>query len=71
MGAIEVVEDVARVDVERCIGCGLCTTACDTEAISMVPREYTPETPRTISEMGLTVATEKGRLEEFLKLMRR
>jgi Fe-S-cluster-containing hydrogenase component 2 len=70
MGAIEVVEDLARVDVERCIGCGLCTTACDTEAISMVPREYTPETPRTISELGLTVATEKGRREEFLKLMK-
>lgn len=71
MGAIEVVEDVARVDVERCIGCGLCTTACDTEAISMVPREYTPETPRTISEMGLTVANEKGRLDKFRELMKR
>lgn len=70
MGAIEVVEDVARVDVERCIGCGLCATACDTEAISMVPREYTPETPRTISEMGLTVATEKGRLDKFRELMK-
>ncbi|UCG67379.1 MAG: 4Fe-4S binding protein [Deltaproteobacteria bacterium] len=71
MGAIEVVEDVARVDLERCIGCGLCATACDNEAISMVPREYTPETPRTISEMGLTVATEKGRRERYLELMKR
>jgi ferredoxin len=71
MGTIEVVEDVARVDLERCIGCGLCNTTCPTEAISMVSREHAPEPPRTVSEMGLTVAAEKGRRERDLGLMKR
>jgi electron transport complex protein RnfB len=71
MEAIRVVEDVAHVDLERCIGCGLCATACEFEAISMLPREEASETPKTISEMGLTVAGEKGRLEQFMEVMKR
>jgi electron transport complex protein RnfB len=71
MSAISVVEDVAHVDLERCIGCGLCATGCEAGAINMVPREQAPDTPKTISEMGLTVAGEKGRLEQFIEVMRR
>ena len=71
IGAVQVVEDVARVDPELCIGCGLCATTCEVEAISMVPREHAPETPSTVSEMGLKIATEKDRLDDFMKLMKR
>lgn len=69
--AIRVVEDVAHVDLERCIGCGLCATACEVEAISMLPLKRAPDPPKTISEMGLTVAAEKGRLEQFMEVMKR
>ena len=71
MGAVQIVEDIARVDPELCIGCGLCATTCEVEAISMVPRKYAPEPPATVSEMGLKVATEKGRLDDFLKVVKR
>jgi len=37
----------------------------------MVPREHAPETPSTVSEMGLKIATEKDRLDDFMKLMKR
>ena len=71
MAAVKVGESVAQVDVERCIGCGLCATACSEEAIFMVLREDQPETPKTVAEMGLKIATEKGRAPEFIKLIQR
>ncbi|MBU2549214.1 MAG: 4Fe-4S binding protein [Proteobacteria bacterium] len=36
--AIEEGEDAYRVLAERCIGCGLCTTTCPTEAITLRPK---------------------------------
>jgi len=69
MSAVKVVEGVASVDIDRCIGCGLCTTTCDAAAIRMVPRVQATEPPRTASDMGIKVATEKGRIDDFLKFM--
>jgi Pyruvate/2-oxoacid:ferredoxin oxidoreductase delta subunit len=37
-GAIELVNEKARVKKDRCIGCGLCWTACPTRAISLKER---------------------------------
>ncbi len=71
VSAIKVRESAAVVDPERCIGCGLCVTTCDVEAVRMVPRRHAPEPPRTITEMALKIATEKGNAEDFMKLMKR
>jgi heterodisulfide reductase subunit A-like polyferredoxin len=71
VSAIKVKDSVAVVDPYRCIGCGLCVTACDVEAVHLVPRQYAPDPPRTITEMALKIATEKGNAEDFTKLMRR
>jgi len=71
VSAIKVRESVAEVDRERCIGCGLCVTKCDAEAVHLVPRRHPPDPPQTIVEMGLKIATEKGKAEDFIKLMRR
>jgi len=71
VGSVKVGEGVASVNRDRCLGCGPCSTTCEVEAINMVPREQPPEPPATVSEMGVKVATEKGKLDDFLKLMRR
>jgi Fe-S-cluster-containing hydrogenase component 2 len=71
MSAIEVRESVAEVDPERCIGCGLCVTTCTTESLSLVPREHAPEPPASVTEMAVRIATEKGKVGEFARLMGR
>jgi len=71
VSAIKVTGPVAEVDPERCIGCGLCVTACDADALRLVPRQHPLDPPQTMVEMGLKVAAEKGKAEDFMKLMRR
>ena len=71
IAAIAVDGSVAEVNPQRCIGCGLCVGTCTGGAVSLVPRERAPETPDTVADMGLRIAAEKGKAEEFAKLMGR
>jgi Na+-translocating ferredoxin:NAD+ oxidoreductase subunit B len=71
VGAIVLQDDIAVVTRANCIGCGLCVTACPTEALSLVRREPLPEVPATAQEMGMKVLTEKGKLEAFLQASKR
>ncbi len=70
--AVEVVDAVAAVDVGRSIGCGLCATTCEAEAISLTLRTPPlPVTPANPLQLGMQVAAEKGRLEGFRNLLAR
>ncbi len=69
--AIDIQEGLAIINAKECIGCGLCVSGCPENALELVEREDPPQTPATVAEMGLKVVKEKGRLEEFLKIMSR
>ncbi len=67
--AITMVDDLAVVDVRECIGCGLCVSGCPTGAMVLIERADISATPATVSQMGMRILQEKGRLEAFLKIM--
>ncbi len=69
VAAITMIDDLAVVEVKECIGCGLCISSCPTGAMVLIERAAVPTTPATVSEMGMQVLQEKGRLEAFLKIM--
>ena len=56
------VDDTARVDPDRCIGCGLCVPECPSEALVMrqktADEQYVP--PANVVETYLNIARERG-----------
>lgn len=53
------------IDVNKCIGCGVCADACPSGAISMVPFDYPPQQPKTsrvvhtLTELSLSKAKQE------------
>jgi Pyruvate/2-oxoacid:ferredoxin oxidoreductase delta subunit len=63
-GALSMDDDAGRsvVDPEKCIGCGVCTITCQTEALKL-HRVERPSSPfETAIDLGVTVARENDRL---------
>ena len=59
----EEVDEAAVVNLNRCIGCGLCVTTCETEAIQLVKKpddhQYLP--PKSGAETYMRIAQERGK----------
>ena len=63
-GALSLDDDAERsvVDVEKCIGCGVCTITCQTEALKLHRCERPTGPFETAIELGVTVARDNDRL---------
>jgi Fe-S-cluster-containing hydrogenase component 2 len=71
MDAIEVAGDFAVVTPEKCIGCGVCVSTCSAEALKLVERTDRPDISPTVTDMAVKILTEKGKLEEFMEVMKK
>lgn len=74
ISAIEVKEKIAEdkkkkyaiVDKTLCLGCGICFKGCRFEALSMKRRKQRVITPENVMERVLTMALERGKLQNFI-----
>jgi Na+-translocating ferredoxin:NAD+ oxidoreductase subunit B len=57
-------DDIAQINLRRCIGCGLCVSTCPADAIRLIRKsddaQYVP--PVTGMEPYIRIAQERGKL---------
>ncbi len=64
MDAVEVVDGISTVLLNRCIGCGLCVTTCPTEAIQLIKKseDQLYEPPKSGVETYIRIMQERGKI---------
>jgi ferredoxin len=64
MEAVEIVDGISEVLLNRCIGCGLCVTTCPTEAILLVKKDHDHlyEPPESGVETYMRIMQERGKI---------
>ena len=64
MEALELDGDTIALDVDRCIGCGLCVPSCPTESLALVrkPESEQPEVPKNMIEAFMKLGKARGKM---------
>ena len=62
MEAIEMIDDVATVNLDRCVGCALCVPTCPSEAITLKKKENEYEPPANTVEYFQKIMDTKAAL---------
>ncbi len=60
MKAVTLEDDVAAINPDRCIGCGVCVYHCPTEAMTLEARPDFVEPPRSFRELITKQAAAKA-----------
>jgi Fe-S-cluster-containing hydrogenase component 2 len=71
MGALFIADEVAVVNLDRCIGCGVCTTACVSDALRLRKKERQHVPPKTQSDLYKNIMVERFGLLGTLKTVAR
>jgi Fe-S-cluster-containing hydrogenase component 2 len=59
MDAIQIENKKAIIDLDRCIGCGLCVTTCKKEALSLLEKTKKTIPPRNAVMLYLGILSDK------------
>ncbi len=59
MDALHTGDGPTRVDLDRCIGCGLCVTACSTGALALRPRTHACTPPRGLAGLYRRITVDR------------
>jgi Fe-S-cluster-containing hydrogenase component 2 len=64
MEALSLNNKKAVLDLNRCIGCGLCVSTCPTHSLSLVrkPKAKQPYVPKDIVETNMKLGKARGKL---------
>ena len=64
MEAIEVVDGISTITLNRCIGCGLCVTTCPEEAVQLIKKseDQLYEPPKSGVETYMRIMQERGKI---------
>jgi electron transport complex protein RnfB len=62
MDAISIIEDLSQVNLERCIGCGVCIPTCPEDAIKLVKKELEVIPPSNTKETYMAIMNVKAEL---------
>ncbi len=64
MEALHLNDKKAVLDLNRCIGCGLCVTTCPTHSLSLVrkPKRKQPYVPKDMMDTNIKLGKARGKL---------